>query len=1129
MPRSFACLFARSVAVMVLVFSLSGHAAEQRTAAALELGFKTPPESAKPRVWWHWMNGNVTKEGITADLEWMARVGIGGMQVFDGNLGTPQLVEKRLVWMTPGWKDALRHAAAEADRLGLEMAMAASGGWSQTGGPTVKPGQAMKKLSWSETVATGPGKFAAILPQPPSGNGTFQNPLKIPAEDPTFYADAKMVAYRELPEERKMSELRPRLTSSIADFDLSPLVDGNRFTAVSIPFPAGVEQHWVQLELDQPCKVYAFTFAGVDRPPFSGWQVIPGGTFATSQDGKEWATLANLEGVEMPFTQFPLRSYSFPETTAKYFRLLVKRPKSKALTAETAPVNNTVDIGELELTVTPRVHRWHEKAQFSNMVDLELTATPDYAASLSIPVADVIDLTGRMQPDGRLEWDVPAGRWVILRMGYSLTGAKNGPGTPESTGLEVDKLSRPHVESYLRDYTGQIADAIGPYYGRSFRYLLMDSWEAGLENWTDDMVSQFTKRRGYDPTPWLPVLTGRLVGSAELSDRFLWDFRRTIADLLADNHYGAATEYLGKSGVGVYAEAVGVYNPTTGDGLQAKGRVSIPMGEFWVPFSENKDTPAETLTDLKEASSAAHIFGQKIVAAESFTSMPSTPMWAQAPFDLKALADRAFAKGVNRIVIHESAAQPFVDGKHKPGMTLGWFGQNYTRNITWAEQSVVWNTYLARCSFLLQQGLFVGDLAYYSGAGAPAAVPFWKPVHPEPPPGYDYDWINTEALLDRMTVKDSRLTLPDGMSYAVLVVPEDITLITLPVARKIRELVAGGATVIAPRPKKSPSLEGYPGSDTELQAIIAEVWGGIDGTTITHHDHGRGLIHWGRPVAEILVAKHVAADFEHTRPAPDTQLVWIHRRAGETDIYFVSNQQNRPEEIEATFRVSGKEAELWHPDTGKIEPAAYASANGRTTVPLQLGPNGSVFVVFRHAAKTESRVLPRSVEETLVTLGGGWRLIFPPDWGAPPQVELPNLISWTESNETGVKYFSGTATYVKEIDVPPEWLQPAATLQLDLGRVEEIAEVLINGEPVGDILWKPPYRTEVTAALKPGRNRLEIKVTNLWPNRIIGDRQPDAKRIYTFMHIKPYKSESRLIPSGLFGPVRILRQTKTTQ
>lgn len=1125
MSRPFARLLARSLTVIALVFSLSGLVAAQPEVVALEEGFRVPPESAKPRVWWHWMNGNVTKEGITADLEWMQRVGIGGMQMFDGMLNTPQLVEKRLVWMTPEWKDALRHAAAEADRLGLEMGMAASGGWSQTGGPTVKPEQAMKKLVWSETPATGPGKFSEVLAPPPRGNGTFQNPVDQASKEPTFYAEAKVVAYRELPAERKMTESQPKLTSSIADFDLAPLVDGNRLTSVAIPFPGGVEQHWIQLEFDQPYTAYAFAFAGVERAPFSGWQVIPGGTLETSNDGKTWITLASLDGVEMPFTQFPLRTYAFPETTARYFRLLVKRPKSKALTAETAPVNNTVDISELELTATPRVHRWHEKAQFSNMVDLELTGTPDYAAKLIIPVADVIDLTGRMQPDGRLEWDVPAGRWVILRMGYSLTGAKNGPGTPESTGLEVDKLSRPHVEAYLRDYTGQIAEAIGPHYGRSFRYLLMDSWEAGMENWTDDMASQFTKRRGYDPTPWLPVLTGRLVGSSELSDRFLWDFRRTIADLLADHHYEAATGYLGKSGVGIYAEAVGVWNPTTGDGLQAKGRVSIPMGEFWVPFSENKDTPAETLTDLKEASSAAHIFGQKIVAAESFTSMPSTSMWGQAPFDLKALADRAFAKGINRIVIHESAAQPFVDDKHKPGMTLGWFGQNYTRNITWAEQAVAWNHYLARCSHLLQQGLFVGDLAYYGGTGAPSAVPFWKPLSPAPPPGYDYDWVNTEVLLERMVVKDGRLILPDGMSYAALVVPEDINLITLPVAQKIGELAKAGAIVIAPRPKRSPSLEGYPGSDPELQAIISEVWGGIDGTTITHHDLGGGRVYWGKPVADILAAKHTPVDFEPTRSAPDAQFVWIHRRAGDTDLYFVSNQQNRPEEIQATFRVSGKEAELWHADTGKIEPAAYAIANGRTTVPLQLEPHGSVFVVFRQPAKSNSRVLPRPVVETLATLGGAWRLSFPPEWGAPPQVELPELISWTDSSDTGVKYFSGTATYAKEFDVPPEWLQPAATLQLDLGRVEEIAEVSVNGQPVGGILWKPPFRTELSAALKPGRNRLEIKVTNLWPNRIIGDRQPDAKQTYTFMHIKPYRSESRLTPSGLLGPVRILRST----
>jgi hypothetical protein len=459
-----------------------------------------------------------------------------------------------------------------------------------------------------------------------------------------------------------------------------------------------------------------------------------------------------------------------------------------------------------------------------------------------------------------------------------------------------------------------------------------------------------------------------------------------------------------------------------------------------------------------------------------------------------------------------------VDQAHKPGITLGPFGQHYTRNITWAEQAVAWNTYLARCSFLLQQGLFVGDLAYYYGEGAPISAPFWKKLRPEPPAGYNYDYVNTDVLLNRLSVKDGRLTLPDGMSYRALVLPEDVDRLTLPVLRKIRDLVAAGAVVVAPKPRRPPSLTGYPASDDEARAIANEVWGAVDGKTITRHEHGKGKVYWGPSVEEVLAGEKVAPDFQHNRPQIDTSLVWIHRRAGDADIYFVGNQQPRAEDVAASFRVEGREAELWHPDTGAVEPSSYAIESGRTTVPLHLDPHGSVFVVFRRAAASPTRTLPRPTATPLITLAGPWTVTFPPDWGAPAQVALNALSSWTASTDPGVKYFSGTATYTKQIQAPAAWLRPGAKVILDLGRVKEIAEVSVNGKALG-ILWKPPFQADVTGALKAGPNRVEIKVTNLWPNRMIGDLQPGAAKRYTFTDIKPYTKDSPLLESGLLGPV----------
>lgn len=1147
----------------------------------LARGFRTPPDAAKPRVWWHWMNGNVTKEGITRDLEWMKRVGIGGMQMFDGNLGTPQFVEQRLVWMTPEWKAAFRHAAAEADRLGLEMTMAASGGWSESGGPWVKPEQAMKKVVWSETRVTGPQRFSGLLPQPPAVAGFFQNiprppgfdfptdnalpgakPIDASANananagagtapaapvDPKFYADTKVIAFRVPPGDARMADAHPTVTSSAAALDLTPVTDGDLSKPIELPVPEGAAEAWIQFEFAEPFRARTFTFAGTGGGQFTG-PAMPVARLVASQDrGATWTTVVSMPGVVHPFSGFPVRTYAFTETSARLFRIVFDPPKPSMLAALFGlPARRAVDVAEIDLGSGPRVSYWQEKAQFGNLAEFDAAVrTPDVPAGDAIAHADVIDVSSKMRADGTLDWDVPAGEWVVLRMGYSLTGQQNAPASPEATGYEVDKLDRAAVDAYFDRYLDLISGALGPYFGKSFRFLLMDSWEAGMENWTGAMIPEFQARRGYDPTPFLPVLTGRVVGSADESERFLWDFRRTIADLLAEHHYGAAAEHLAKRGLGLYGESMGSGAPTTGDGLQDKGRVTIPMSEFWTTLPGQSDTP-EHPADVREAASAAHIYGKTLVAAESFTSMPFIPAWGQSPYYLKPIGDAYMAMGVNRIVFHTSVHQPFVDDAHRPGMTLGFFGQHYSRNITWAEQAVAWNTYLARSCYLLQQGRFVADLAFYYGEGAPATVPFWKPLDPKSPAGYNYDYLNTEVLLTRMSVDRGRLVLPDGMSYRVLVIPADLRTLTLPVLRKLRDLVAAGATIVAPKPTASPSLTGYPSSDAELRAMADEVWGEVDGTRVTSRAYRAGRVYWGVPLQEVLDAQAIApdVDYDHHPQAdstPTPALTWIHRRDVDrnAEIYFVANQQPRAEAVTVRFRVSGKQAELWHPDTGTIEPASYAIAHDRTAVPLRLDPYGSVFVIFRRNAVAPSRVLPVPVRTELSTIDGPWQVSFPPNLGAPPAIALDALASWTMSADAGVKYFSGTATYTRTLDAPRAWFRPGARLVIDLGGVKEIAEVSVNGKPLG-ILWKPPFDADVTAALVPGSNRLEIKITNLWPNRMIGDLQPPSAsasssasgsgsgasasagaRTYTFTDFRPYKPDAPLLESGLLGPVRV--------
>ncbi|HEX3086161.1 MAG TPA: glycosyl hydrolase, partial [Pyrinomonadaceae bacterium] len=1103
-----------AIALMWLLTLVAG-ALAQSTDNPLEQGFKQPPDSAKPRTWWHWTSSNVTKEGITKDLEWMKRAGIAGFQLADVNAGGGQTVEKKIVFGTPEWLDAVRHAASEADRLSLEMTIFSSAGWSETGGPWVRPEQAMKKLVWSETTVAGPRSFAEKLPPPPSNNGPIRNlipgtprPGSAPPRDPTYYGDSAVIAYRRPPDELNMADAHPQVRTQAGAVDAQALWDDDLNTALTINAPADGSPAWIQFEFAAAFKARAFSIAARGG--------IPVGRLLVSDDGVNFRALVLLPGTQN-YRGGAVRTFAFPETSARFYRLeLTAAALTPALVMSQVPSQPAREyvLTEAVLFQGGRVHRWEEKAGFSHLFEYESTPTPSLPMTATIRRADIVDLTSKMDKDGKLNWDVPAGRWTILRLGYSLTGAKNRPAVPAGLGYEVDKLSPQYLTDYLRGYTDPLAQSLGALYGKSLRYVLLDSWEAGTQNWTDEMIAEFQKRRGYDPRPYLPVLAGRVVESAEVSDRFLWDFRRTLADMFAANHYGVATEFIHRQGLQTYGEAAGVSLEIPEDTLLNKKNVDIPMGEFWM---RDLHPPAMYYQDVRGAASAAHVYGKPIVATESFTGGGY-----ESPYTLKKVADYWFAQGVNRIIFHTSAHQPLDT---KPGNTM--VGTHINRNITWAEQSQPFMTYLARNSFMLQQGLPVADLAYLLNEGAPSTMPFWGAgLKPSPPEGYDYDYINSDVLLNRMSVDaEGRLVLPDGMSYRVLVLPE-IDRMTLPVLRKLRELVAGGATVLGPRPVKSPSLAGYPESDAELQAIANELWGDTDGISRTRHGYGKGQVVWGQPLSEVLTALRVSKDVECSR-ALDASVPWIHRRAGEADIYFIVNRSDQPHDIEVRFRVAGKEAELWHPDTGAIEPASYTTADGRTTVPLHLSARESVFVVFRRSAATPARTVPAGNVATLASVDGPWAISFTPNLGAPAKIELAKLESWTANADQGVKYFSGAATYTRTIQAARAWFRPGVRIMLDLGVVNDLAEVSINGKAVG-ALWKAPYAVDVTQVLKPGNNQLEIKVTNEWTNRLIGDRAlPADKKILSAPPPPPGAPATPppLVPSGLLGPVTIVSVT----
>jgi hypothetical protein len=536
------------------------------------------------------------------------------------------------------------------------------------------------------------------------------------------------------------------------------------------------------------------------------------------------------------------------------------------------------------------------------------------------------------------------------------------------------------------------------------------------------------------------------------------------------------------------------------------------------------------VADLRGAASVAHIYGQNLVGAESMTSRG--PAWGYSPNKLRKVADLEFALGVNRLEIHESSHQPVAD--MAPGLTLGPFGLWFNRNETWAGEAGPWITYLSRCSYLLQQGHFYGDVAYFYGEEGPLTAVFGWKAQQDAPEGYGFDFVNSDVVLHQLSLKDGRLVTPGGTSYRILYLGGRSERMTLPVLQQIKSLVEQGAVIVGNKPVDSPSLAD---DEDEFHRVADELWG-IDGKQgwakgilgklaqepSTYRKFGKGRVYSGMTANEVLKDLDVSEDFEYTKPEADTSLMFLHRRLDDGEMYFVDNRNARAEKVTATFRVDGKTPELWDAVTGESRPVSYEIANGRTTVPLELDPDGSIFVVFRETAKAAKVVLPESRETVAPgldeALNTNWSVSFQPNRGAPEMVAFDRLASWSDSSIVGVKYFSGTATYSKTIQIPEGALTPGARLWLDLGDVRDLAEVAVNGKYLG-IQWKTPFKVDVTGALRPGSNQIVIEVTNLWVNRLIGDQQAYALKKYAFTDFEPYKADSPLLPSGLLGPVRI--------
>lgn len=1098
-------LLFRRVPVVSALCLLSLTGIYGQTYDELKEGFTNPPLSAWPRTWWHWTNSNVTKEGITKDLEWMKRVGIAGFQLADVAAGGGQVVPDKIVFGTPQWLDAVKYTAAEAERLNLEMTVFTSGGWSLTGGPWVKPAQAMKKLVWSEIKINGSKTFNGKLPLPPNTEGPGPNIFSKNRKPGSYYADFAVIAFR-TPEAELTGEMtKPEISTPTGKEDGRALFDNDICTGITVKAPGQPGKAWLLLTYHQPIKARAVTIATSKGIPF--------GRVAASKDGINFHTLTTLPG-KSGYRGGNIRTYAFDETTARYFRIEVTNapPKPADVISEKTTLADTAwFVSEIRLHTGARVNRWEDKAGFNFLFEYSAVNTPNTLVHAEINPNSIIDLTTKMKSDGTLQWKVPNGNWTIMRFGYALTGAKNRPAVPEALGYEVDKLSKKYTEAYIAHYSSMLKNALGPLFGKRLQYMMMDSWEAGIQNWTDEMPAEFQKRRGYSLIPFLPIMAGRVVGNAETSDRFLWDFRRTLVDMFAENHYGTITLFLNRQGIKTYGEAGGVSLESIEDALLNKKYVDIPMGEFWV-----KDLHPSSMyyQDVRGAASSSHVYGKKLVAAESFTGGNF-----ESPFTLKKIGDYWFTQGVNRLVIHTSAHQPLDT---KPGNAM--VGTHIHRNITWAEDARPLFTHFARNSYMLQRGLFVADVAYLLNEGAPSTMPFWGGgLKPELPQGYDYDYINVDALLSRIQLDaHGKLVLPDGMSYSVLVLPPTQEM-NLPVLKKIQELIAGGAIIVGPKPLRAAGLGVAPKTeDTEVTELTAKIWGDLDGQSRTHRKYGEGHLYWGVPLKQVLEAAGIPKDAEVNRSAQ--QIAWIHRKDNDLDIYYVVNRTDIKQQADVKFRVNGKNAELWNPDEGTVEPATYNMDDSLTTVKLLLPAGGSTFVVFSGRTTELQQTVPPKSETVLCQIGGPWEVSFPDKSGAPATIQMESLLPLSSNNDDGVKYFSGKASYHKTISLKKNWLKNGGRIYLDLGEVKDLADVTLNGVKM-PLIWQAPFRTDITRAAKVGDNNLIIEVTNEWTNRLLGDSLfPDKKVLDGF--VKPFGGMYELQKSGLVGPVKIIATEK---
>ena len=1045
---------------------------------ALEAGFMNPAEKVQTSVYWYWISGNISEEGVKKDLYSMKEAGIN--RAFIGNIGlegihTPY---KTVPFYSEEWWKILHAALKTATELGIEIGIFNSPGWSQSGGPWVKPEQAMRYLASVKAEVSGGKQVEVVLAKP---DKDFQ--------------DVRVIAFPSVEKKAtRLSVANAKVTSAMSLQNLNSLIDGDKETAVLFT-EKSEKPVAIDFRTDQPFTLRSLQIFPARQPIQTNARLLvkENGGYRMLSEFKIDRFNANLNVGFDPYAPVVI---SVPETTASEFRL------------ELANTASGTGLGEVEFLSLPAVERYPEKT-LAKMFQTPLPYWHEYQWSVQPEVGDpslvidpgkVLDISAFLQGD-RLIWKAPAGEWTILRTGMLPTGVTNSPADPEATGLEIDKMSRKHVEAHFEAFMGEIYRRIPAEDRACWKVVVQDSYETGGQNFTDDFLSEFQARYGYDPLPFLPAYEGYVVGSEDRSDRFLWDLRRLIADKVAYDYVGGLREVCHKYGLTTWLENYGHWG-FPGEFLQYGGQSDEIGGEFW-SFGDLGNI------ENRAASSCGHIYGKQKISAESFTS-GGTP-FSCYPAMMKQRGDRFFTEGINNTLLHVYISQPSEE--REPGMNA-WFSSEFNRLNTWYPQMDLFTSYLKRVNYMLQQGLNIADVAYFIGEDAPKMTGI---VDPELPKGYQFDYINAEVIERDLFVKDGLLTLPHGTQYRILVLPKLETMRPELLA-KIKKLIEDGAVVLGPAPKRSPSGESFPTADRQVEKLAGELWSGLDGRSVKAVKRGKGELLFGMTMEEAL--KYIGCVPDCGLPA-DAPVLYGHRSAGDADIYFISNQKDEMIEIRPEFRIRSRQPELWDATTGRIRTLpAYEETAAGTVVPLKLYPYESAFVVFRRpATKAEGTGLQLNypVLQTLVRLDAPWKVFFEEKRRGPASQTFARLEDISKNENPDIRYYSGTIWYETEFKLKKK---PEGELYLNLNDVGVMAKVKINGQYAGGV-WTAPYRVNVTDLVRKGKNKVEIEVVTTWMNRLIGDSGlPESER-KTWTPCNSWKPTDTLQKSGLVGPVYI--------